>query len=59
MRRTYEHSTHASFATIGRAFNRDNFDEALHIKKHEIDEQAQIKDTAEFVKSYKLKKLAI
>jgi radical SAM superfamily enzyme len=59
MRRTYEHSTHASFATIGRAFNRDNFDAELHIKKHEIDEQAQIKDTAEFVKSYKLKKLAI
>jgi radical SAM superfamily enzyme len=59
MKKTYKHSTHASFATIARSFNTDNFDDALHLKKSSIDDNKQIKDTTDFVNSYKLRKLSI
>ena len=52
-------ATVSGFAAIAMAFNKDTVDEALHVKNKDINWQAQLKETIEFINEYKAKKLAI
>lgn len=58
-RKVNSQSTGSGWTVFAQSFNKEDLDSALRLKKIDIDWVDQIKTTASFVDSYKLKKLAI